>query len=981
MRIAEVMSWLRSQYGNGDADSNVLERSMMTARKWLLRACVFAGLVAFGGRPNAQGPTAAFHAVGDLPGGASFSIIKDATRVGGVIYAVGGGVDLVASPFPDTAVVWRSDGTNPPTLAPLPDLVTNTTATSRLTAYAITPDAAYIASQARSSATSAARAAVRVTTSSLTNLNLSAFPPSTASPVAAVAMSSDGTILYGFRQVVVSGVQRLLGVRIDTLGATNSLVPFVDASDTDNPVADRGSSADGSVAVGSSFSTAANHKAYRYVQGSGVAAIPFLTGGTFNDAVAISPDGDLVLATGNSGANPNGEAYLYRASTGGIQPLGSPNTLFSPGVHECSPTAGCQPVIQREGGMTADGSVVAMNFWGDAQHAYFRNSHGWFHLESALAAHGIDIAADGWRTENIWIQGMSADGTLVFGAGEHNGNIEGFVAEFGAGVLASFNPQPVPPANTSIVGVWATTGDPNNPRSVLVFTADGVYYHINGAPGNPQNGFERGYYTFDGSNVVYTTLLDTNGSTGVSRENGSDIPFTITGDTEGFRLAGIAGTLVGGWTLGNPTQRDSSAVIVFTPGGQYLFAQDGSGTGSGRDSIEIGTFTWDANSGLLAPNVDPSQGGLDGNGDGGLYAGPGLTVTANLTANGLAFLLDGGSGALQFDRVIDPATIPVITNAQLSASGTVGQTFRYDVTATNTTTFGASGLPDGLSISSATGAIAGMPNVGGQFAVTLSAMNAAGVSDFKTLVVTIAIPTPVGQNVVVEPEVPAGQGPVTMTFADVTSAGTTTVTTVDLDQSGIPLPGNVDVGGVVYEVQTTAQYTGLIQLCFSYAGIDFGTATPRLFHYENNQWVDITTSVDTNTQTICGATTSLSPFAVLVSHVVRTGFYAPVNPIAGFLNTVKGASTVPLKFNVFVDGIEKKTTDGLQFTVQTISCDSTAPLDPVDFTVAGETSLRYDPTAGYFIQNWKVPKTPGCYMVRMTTQQDALALTARFKVK
>ena len=77
---------------------------------------------------------------------------------------------------------------------------------------------------------------------------------------------------------------------------------------------------------------------------------------------------------------------------------------------------------------------------------------------------------------------------------------------------------------------------------------------------------------------------------------------------------------------------------------------------------------------------------------------------------------------------------------------------------------------------------------------------------------------------------------------------------------------------------------------------------------------------------------------------------------------------------------EKKTTDGLQFTVQTISCDSTAPLDPVDFTVAGETTLRYDATAGYFIQNWKVPKTPGCYMVRMTTE-DALALTARFKVR
>ena len=70
---------------------------------------------------------------------------------------------------------------------------------------------------------------------------------------------------------------------------------------------------------------------------------------------------------------------------------------------------------------------------------------------------------------------------------------------------------------------------------------------------------------------------------------------------------------------------------------------------------------------------------------------------------------------------------------------------------------------------------------------------------------------------------------------------------MDLDESEIPPPGNVAVAGVVYEVTTTATYEGLITLCFSYAGIDFGEATPRLFHYENNAWVDITTSVDPST--------------------------------------------------------------------------------------------------------------------------------------
>jgi hypothetical protein len=186
---------------------------------------------------------------------------------------------------------------------------------------------------------------------------------------------------------------------------------------------------------------------------------------------------------------------------------------------------------------------------------------------------------------------------------------------------------------------------------------------------------------------------------------------------------------------------------------------------------------------------------------------------------------------------------------------------------------------------------------------------------------------------------------------------------------------------VIYEVTTTATFEGLVTLCFSYEGIDFGDATPRLFHFEDNVWVDITTSVDPATKTICGATTTLSPFAVLVSNVVRTGFYAPVNPFAGFLNTVKGGSTVPLKFNVSVNGVNQTSIDGLALTMQQIHCDSSAPEDPVEATPDSVgNGLHY--AGGAFIYNWKTPQTPGlCYMIRMTTARDGLALTARFKMK
>ncbi|MGA2247703.1 MAG: putative Ig domain-containing protein [Verrucomicrobiota bacterium] len=72
---------------------------------------------------------------------------------------------------------------------------------------------------------------------------------------------------------------------------------------------------------------------------------------------------------------------------------------------------------------------------------------------------------------------------------------------------------------------------------------------------------------------------------------------------------------------------------------------------------------------------------------------------------------------------------PVITSAG-TAAGQQGHAFDFAITATGTApiTFGASGLPDGLSLDWTNGVISGVPSVAGVFDITLFATNAAQIT-------------------------------------------------------------------------------------------------------------------------------------------------------------------------------------------------------------------------------------------------------------
>ncbi|HWZ95546.1 MAG TPA: chitobiase/beta-hexosaminidase C-terminal domain-containing protein, partial [Opitutaceae bacterium] len=80
---------------------------------------------------------------------------------------------------------------------------------------------------------------------------------------------------------------------------------------------------------------------------------------------------------------------------------------------------------------------------------------------------------------------------------------------------------------------------------------------------------------------------------------------------------------------------------------------------------------------------------------------------------------------------------PVISSAG-TASGTVGAAFSYQITASHSpTSYGATGLPAGLSVDSSTGLISGTPDATGTSSVTLGATNAGGTGN-QTLTLTVA---------------------------------------------------------------------------------------------------------------------------------------------------------------------------------------------------------------------------------------------------
>jgi len=147
---------------------------------------------------------------------------------------------------------------------------------------------------------------------------------------------------------------------------------------------------------------------------------------------------------------------------------------------------------------------------------------------------------------------------------------------------------------------------------------------------------------------------------------------------------------------------------------------------------------------IVATN-NPASYGADGLPNGlsvnpatGLISGtPTMIGTSNVTINASNTM---GTGTATLVLAVVAPPVPSITSAS-SVTGAYGAAFSYQIVATNNpTSFGASGLPDGLSVNSLTGLISGTATATGTTNATISAINISGTGSVPLTIIVLPLP-------------------------------------------------------------------------------------------------------------------------------------------------------------------------------------------------------------------------------------------------
>ncbi len=493
-----------------------------------------------------------------------------------------------------------------------------------------------------------------------------------------------------------------------------------------------------------------------------------------------------------------------------------------------------------------------------------------------------------------------------------------------------------------------------------------------------------GWYT--GNVFVDWTVVDPQSA--ITEQTGCD-DVTVNYDTAGVTFTCTATSAGGTATQSVTIKRDATApVISYT-----LNPEEPNANGWYNSNVTVTWSVSDATSGLADPNVCPQETLADDT-DSGKF-----TCTATDNA--------GNTASLETVTIKRDATAPVINYTLNPTAPNANGWYKSDVTVTWSVSDATSGLAD--------------PNVCPQQTLaddtdsgtfTCTATDNAGNTASKSVTIKLDKTAP-EITYTLDPEDPDGLNEwyvtdvtVTWTVTDATSgladpyvcpqeileddtdngtftctatdnAGNTKSVTTDPIKLDKTAPVVTLVGGPADE---TSYYFGSVPAAPTCLASD---ATSGLDGECSVSGYKTTVGTHTITATATDKAGNIG-YSDTIHYTVLawtlTGFYQPVD-MGIVYNTVKGGSTVPLKFNVFAG--EELTDVGVvqSLTYVQFTCGESIPTDEIETTATGGTSLRYDVAGGQFIYNWKTPSQKGvCYRVTMTTD-DGSPLIAFFKLK
>ncbi len=238
--------------------------------------------------------------------------------------------------------------------------------------------------------------------------------------------------------------------------------------------------------------------------------------------------------------------------------------------------------------------------------------------------------------------------------------------------------------------------------------------------------------------------------------------------------------------------------------------------------------------------------------------------------------------------------------------------------------------------------------------------------------------TPAGTNVTV-----TANG-ATLTFANVATAGQTTVTPIDPATAGT-LPGGYTLinGSLAFQITTTAIYSGAITVCMVESSVNDQTTFDglRILHGEGGMLLDRTIlppdvpAPDFGRRTICARVTSLSPFVIAkLAYGVQT-LFDQTKP-------VRSGRTLPIRLQLTNANGVNVSSASLGVTALSVLRVSTNTSNDVQDSGNANPDNNFRYAGGAYIFNLStLGYATGTYLLRFKAGADLVNYTVQFQVK